>query len=88
MAGKNLKPEELYRHLKELAEKMNIIVCEQSFKKAGIPVKSGLCKISGQDYFIMNKDLPIRKKNTLLTECLNQFSHEEVFILPAIRELF
>ncbi len=72
---KNLKPEELYRHLKELAEKMNITVCEQSFRNAGIHVRSGLCKIKGQDYFIMNKDLA-------------QLPHEEIFVLPVIRDLF
>ncbi|MFO8085319.1 MAG: hypothetical protein R6U27_13485 [Desulfobacterales bacterium] len=88
MAVKNLKPEELYGHLKQLAEKMGITVSEQSFRNAGIPVKSGLCKIKGNDCFILNKDLPIRKKNMLLTDCLRQFPHENIFILPAIRDLF
>ncbi len=88
VADKNLKPEELYRHLKDLAEKMDITVCEHSFRHAGIPVKSGLCKIKGRHHFIINKDLPIRKKNKLLTQCLRAFSHEEVFILPAVRDLF
>ena len=86
-ASKTLTPEQLYRHLKELAEKIHITVAEQSFRNAGIHVKSGLCKIKGQDYFIMNKDLAIRKKTELLAECLGQLSHEEIFILPAIRDL-
>lgn len=87
-ALKNLKPEQLYRHLKELAEKMNITVCEQSFRNAGIHVRSGLCKIKGQDYFIMNKDLAIRKKMELLADCLSQLPHEEIYVLPVIRDLF
>jgi hypothetical protein len=88
MALKNLRPEQVYVHLKELAEKMNINVCEQSFRNAGIHVRSGLCKIKGQDYFIMNKDLTIRKKTALLADCLSQLPHEEIYVLPAIRDLF
>jgi hypothetical protein len=87
MALKTLKPEQIYQHLKELAEKMNITVCEQSFRNAGIHVKSGLCKIKGQDYFIMNKDLTIRKKTTLLADCLSHLPHEEIYVLPVIRDL-
>ena len=87
MDDKNLKPEELYRHLKELAEKLSINVIEQNFRNTGIPVKSGLCKIKEKKYFIMDKDLPIKKKNMLLADCLGQFPHEDIFILPAIRDL-
>jgi hypothetical protein len=88
MALKTLKPEQIYRHLKELAEKMNITVCEQSFRNAGIHVKSGLCKIKGQNYYIMNKDLAIRKKTALLADCLSRLPHEEIYVLPVIRDLF
>jgi hypothetical protein len=88
MTIKTLKPEQVYRLLKELAEKMNIIVCEQSFRNAGIHVRSGLCKIKGQDYFIMNKDLAVRKKIAFLADCLRQLPHEEIYVLPVIRDLF
>jgi hypothetical protein len=71
-----------------LAEKMNISVCEHSFRNAGIHVKSGLCNIKGQDFFIMNKDLGIRKKTELLADCLSRLPHEEIYVLPAIRDLF
>ena len=87
MASKTVKPEQIYRHLKELAEKMNITVCEQSFRHAGIHVRSGLCKIKGKDCFIMDKDLPVRKKTTILAECLSRLPHEEIYILPVIRDL-
>jgi hypothetical protein len=85
---KTLKPEQVYQHLKELAEKMNITVCEHSFRNAGIHVRSGLCNIKGQDFFIMNKDLVVRKKIALLADCLNQLPHEEIYVLPVIRNLF
>lgn len=88
LGPKALEPDQLYRHLKELAEKMNITVAEQSFRNVGIHVKSGLCKIKGEDYFIMNKDLSIRKKIELLADCLSQLPHEEIYVLPVIRDLF
>ncbi len=87
MVSKPLKPEQIYRHLKELAEKLNITVCEQSFRNAGIHVKSGLCKIKGQDYFIMNKDLSVQKKTALLADCLGRLPHEKIYVLPAIRDI-
>jgi hypothetical protein len=87
MVLKTQKPEQVYQHLKDLAEKMNITVCEQSFRHAGIHVRSGLCKIKGQDYFIMNKDLTVLKKTAILADCLGRLPHEEIFVLPAIRDL-
>jgi hypothetical protein len=88
MASKTLKLEQLYRHLKELAEKMNINVCEHSFRNAGIHVKSGLCNVKGKDYFIMNKDLAIQKKIELLADSLSRLPHQEIYVLPVIRDLF
>jgi hypothetical protein len=41
-----------------------------------------------RDYFIMNKDLAIRKKTALLADCLSQLPHEEIYVLPVIRDLF
>ena len=83
-----MKPEQMYQHLKELAEKMGIQVSEHSFRNAGIPVRSGLCKIKGENFFIMDKNLRINKKVELLAECLSREPHEEIYILPAIRDLF
>ena len=83
-----MKPEQMYQHLKDLAEKMGISVSEHSFRSAGMPVRSGLCKIKGEDFFIMDKNLHIRRKTELLAECLSREPHEEIYILPAIRDLF
>ena len=50
-----MKPEMIYQELKDLAEKLGITVKEENFKKTGIHVKSGLCKIKGEQFFIMDK---------------------------------
>ena len=81
-----MKPEQLYQELKDLAEKLGITVSEQNLRKTGIHVNSGLCKVKEKDLFIMDKHESIHGKNKLLAACLYAFPHEEIFILPAVRE--
>jgi hypothetical protein len=82
-----MSPEQLYHHLKELSEKLGIDVTEQSFKQMSLPVKSGFCRVKGKDLFIMDRNLPIAKKNSMLLNFLSTQSHEKIFIPPAVREL-
>ncbi len=82
-----MSPEQLYQHLKDLAEKLGITVQEQSFKQMSLPVKSGHCRVKGKDMFIMDRNLPLSKKNTALSEFLRTQAHENIFIPPAVREV-
>lgn len=82
-----MSPEQLYQHLKDLSEKLGITVQEQSFKQMALPVKSGYCRVKGKDLFIMDKNIPISKKNSLLAIFLRSQPHENIFIPPAVREL-
>ena len=82
-----MKPEQIYQELKDLAEKLGIQVSEQNFRTAGIVVKSGSCTVKGQRMFIMDKHKTIRKKIKILASHLAQIPHENVFIVPAVREL-
>jgi hypothetical protein len=82
-----MKPEQIYQELKDLAEKLDINVSEQNLRTAGIAVRSGLCKVKGKNMFIMDKHKSIRKKIKILASHLAQIPHENVFIVPAIREL-
>ena len=81
-----MKPEQLYQHLKELAEKLGIVVSEQNLRVTGVKAKSGLCKIKGKKFFIMDKHKPINKKNEILAACLGTMTHEDIYIIPAVRE--
>jgi hypothetical protein len=82
-----MKPEQLYHSLKDLAGKLDITVSEQNFQKAGINVKSGLCTIRDQKMFIMDKHLTVPQKVRILAACLGKFPHEDIFVVPAVREL-
>ncbi len=81
-----MKPEQLYRLLRETAGKLEITVTEHNFRDARVKVKSGLCRVNGKSRYIMNKHLPIYKKNRLLGACLGGMAFEDVYMAPAVRE--
>ncbi len=81
-----LKPDKLYQELKDLAEKLGIVVSEQNFRNTGIHVKSGYCKVKDKDHCIINKHLKLNKKLEVLGECLSLFPHESIYTVPAARE--
>ena len=83
-----MKPEQIYQELKDLAEKLGITVSEQNLRKTGISVKSGICKVKGKQIFIMDKHKSIIKKNEILTSFLKEMPHEDIYVIPAVRELF
>ncbi len=82
-----MKPEQTYQELKDLAEKLEVTVSEQNLRTAGIKVKSGLCKIKGKNLFIMDKHKSIRKKIKILASQLAKMPNENIYIVPAVREM-
>ncbi len=82
-----MKPDQLYHQLKEVAEKIDITVREQNFRNVGIHVSSGLCRIKGKKYFIMDKRLSVREKTAALAECLSSLDLDDIYIVPAVRAL-
>lgn len=81
-----MRPEQLNQSLKDLAEKLGITVLEHNFRTSGVRVQSGLCTVKGKQHFIMDKHKSIYKKNELLASCLSEMPHEDVYIVPAVRE--
>ncbi len=82
-----MKPEQLYQELKDIAEKLNITVSEHNLRNTGISVKSGLCKVKNKNIFIMDKHKSIRDKIEILASCLSKMPHEDIYVVPAVREL-
>ncbi len=82
-----MKPEQLYQELIDLAERLQITVSEQNLKASGFRVKSGFCKVRGQDMFVMDKHKPISEKIHILAKQLANIPHEDLYIMPAVREL-
>jgi len=82
-----MKPEQLYENLKDLSEKLKIPVSEENFKKSVIRVKSGFCRVRGKPMYVIDKHLKVREKIILLSSFLCTQQHEDVYIVPAVREL-
>jgi hypothetical protein len=82
-----MKPEQLYQNLEELTEKLGITLSEQNLRISGLKVKSGLCTVKGEKMFIMDKHKNTRDKIEILASCLSKMPIEDIYIVPAIREL-
>jgi hypothetical protein len=82
-----MKPVQLYQDMKEIAEKLGVTVSEQNFRKTGIKIESGICKVKGRKLFIIDKNRSIHKKNEILASFLSKMPHEDVYVIPAVREL-
>ena len=82
-----MKPDQLYQELKDLAERMQISVLEQNLKTSGLKVQSGLCTVKGQKLFIMDKHKSVHKQVKILAAQLARIPHEDMYIIPAVREL-
>ena len=82
-----MKPEQIYQELKDLAEKLGVTVSEQSFRASGISVKSGFCLIKGKMHCIIDKNITLHKKTTILAQSLFELPHENIFVVPAVRDL-
>ena len=80
-----MKSTQLYQHLKEVAEKVEISVSEQNLRATGVNAKSGLCRVKGKQVFIMDKHLPIRQKVETLAECLREVPLDDIYLVPAVR---
>ena len=82
-----MKPEQIYHELKDLAEKLGVTVSEQNFRVSGIPVKSGFCIIKGKMHCIIDKKITLHKKTTVLAQSIVDLPHENLFVVPAVRDI-
>ncbi len=82
-----MKPEQIYRELKDLAEKLGVTVSEQSFRASGIPVRSGVCLIKGKLHCIIDRNIGLQTKINILAESLGGLPNENIFVVPEIRDL-
>ncbi len=81
-----MKTERLYQELKDLADQLGVIVFEHSFRASGVPVKSGSCRIRGKIHCVIDKNIPLRKKTCILARCLSDLPHQQLYVVPVVRE--
>ncbi len=82
-----MKPNQIYNELIEVAEKFDISVSEQNLQKSNIKATSGFCIVKGQKRFIIDSQLNIHRKIDLLASFLSTLPHESIYLMPALREV-
>jgi hypothetical protein len=82
-----MRPEQEYQHLENLAEQLGISIRYDDLGDPQGAARSGLCKLKGQQVFIMDSSKNLSERIRLLRECLSIQNLEGVYVLPAIREV-
>lgn len=82
-----MKPEQIYEELKHIAEKLDVVVQEQNFRAVGLKAKSGFCKVKEEQRFIIDKHKNIHKKVRILASFVSTLPHENIYVIPAVREI-
>jgi hypothetical protein len=80
-------PDQIYHELIELADKFKISVSEQNLQKTIGNATSGFCIVKDQKRFIIDKHLTLYKKIDVLASFLSTLPHENIYIMPALREV-
>jgi len=82
-----MEPEQAYQHLEDLAKELGISIRYENFDNHEATARSGLCKVKGRHFYIMDMSKSLSEKIRLLSQCLSRMDLEAVYVLPAIREL-
>ena len=81
-----MKQGQIYQELVELLEKFDVKVSEQNFKATHTKTRGGFCIVKNEKLFILNKDLKINRKIELLVDYIRTLPHEDMYIVPVVRE--
>jgi len=82
-----MEPEKTYQYLEDLAELLGISIRYDDFCDPEVTPTSGLCKVRGQRFYIMDRSKTLSEKISLLSQCLCRMDLDGLYLLPAIREL-
>lgn len=82
-----MNDEILLNQLKELAEKLGILVRDENINFEEYTSIGGLCRVEGKSIIILNSKSQAKDKNQVMIKALKQFDISEIYIKPIIREL-
>jgi hypothetical protein len=81
----SMTPDQLYEHLENLANQLGISLRHEDLSHGPVRIASGLCKVRGQDCYIMDRSKPLDERIRLLAACLGKMNLDGVYLLPALR---
>jgi hypothetical protein len=82
-----MAPEQLYRHLEDLAEQLGILIRYENLSNLEPGAASGLCRVKGSHLFLMDSSKPLSEKIRALSQCLSRMELEGIYLLPAVRRV-
>jgi hypothetical protein len=82
-----MEPQKTYQHLEELAEQLGISIRYENLSNPEFRAQSGLCRIKGRSFYIMDASQDLTQRIAALSECLSQMDLEHVYVIPAVRAL-
>jgi hypothetical protein len=82
-----MQPAKTYQYLEDLAEQLGISIRYDDLSDPELPATSGLCKVRGRHFYIMERSKSLSDKIRLLSQCLSRIDLDGIYVLPAIREL-
>ena len=82
-----MKQEQIYQELVELLEKFDITVSEQNFKATRTKTRGGFCIVKSEKFFILNKDIKLNRKISMLVDYIRTLPHEDLYVVPVVRAL-
>lgn len=82
-----MKQEQIYQELVELLEKFEVTVSEQNFKATRTKTRGGFCIVKNEKFFILNKDIKLNRKISLVVDYIRTLPHEDIYVVPVVREI-
>jgi hypothetical protein len=76
-----MKLNEVYDEMLELAKKIGVTVRKEKGKFRG-----GNCTINEEKLIVLNNSIPLEAKSSMLAKCLSNYSIQDVFMKPAVRD--
>ena len=77
-----MNKDKLYNEFEDLAVKLGMKII-----KGKGDFKGGACILKDEKIIVVNKRKPMEQKLRILASCFNKIDLEEVYIIPALREL-
>jgi hypothetical protein len=82
------RAEALCEELKEVARRVGVQVREEVLlREVGYRVRSGLCRVHGEDVIFVDRSLPPDERVQVLLDGLAGRNVETVYLTPALRRL-
>jgi hypothetical protein len=82
-----MEPTRVLEQLEDLALKLGIEVVYEKLEPKDPFTTGGLCKVKGKYKILIDPSYTIDRRVEILSRALSAFEHDEVYVLPYIREI-